>query len=46
LNGKKNEIQISGKGIENLLVNMMLDFFFLKHKFEKHLSIILYVGMG
>jgi hypothetical protein len=46
LNGKKNEIQINGKGIENLLVNMVLDFFKKKHRFEKHLSIILYVRMG
>jgi hypothetical protein len=45
LNGKKNEIQINGKGIENLLVNMVLNYFF-KYGFEKHLSIILYVGMG
>jgi hypothetical protein len=35
LNGKKNEIQLSGKGIENLLVNIVLDFFFLNIDLKK-----------
>jgi hypothetical protein len=46
LNGKKIQIPISGTGIENLLVNMVSKLFFKKHRFEKHLSIILYVGIS
>jgi hypothetical protein len=44
---KRNEIQIGGEGIENLLVNVMLE---LKKKedidLKKHLSMFLYLGMG
>jgi hypothetical protein len=32
---KTNEMQICGEGIENLLVNIVLEFFFKTYKFEE-----------
>jgi hypothetical protein len=34
------------KDVENLLVHMVLEFFFKRHKYEKNLSMPLYLRMG
>ncbi len=44
---KRNEMQIGGEGIENLLVNAMLEKKLWKDiDLKKHLSMSLYLGMG
>jgi hypothetical protein len=39
-------MQIGEKGVENLLVHMVLKKKFKRHKYEKNLSMPLYLRMG